>query len=73
MALKDWKKLGHKDFIEFVNGNAGIKIVDFESGDFKKKGYAVYIKPQNSYSAYRTEFKTKSQAMKLAKDYMREN
>jgi len=71
--LKCWRKIRHKYSTEFEKGKAGIKITDFESGDFKSKGFVVYIRPEKSRFSSRTEFKTKPQAFTFAKVYMKKH
>lgn len=57
--------------IEFTDGDSWVNVVDWESGDFKRRGYATYIKEKGQPFASRMEFKTKLQALQYAKCYMR--
>jgi len=76
MALKDWKKVG-KD--EWTNGSKRIYIYEIDSYDksFPKNKYRVEIRPLKTSVMYGYggdiggDTKTKSQALKFAKSYMR--
>ncbi len=70
MALKDWKKVDNKkgssDIYTWTVGNKNIVITEIQ------KEYDVGLISSNSYKFLKS-FKTKSQALKFAKAYMRKH
>ncbi len=78
MALKDWKLSSHQDN-KWIKKNSYVQILeDRSSRDASKiKGYIVDIfefetKDRNS-RGFERSFKTKTQALAFAKQYMRNN
>ena len=73
MATKDWHKEGKDTYYNYDSRGLKkvLKIVKIKSNDFPNKNY--YVWSQNT-GAYRWPyFKTKSQALKYAKAYMRKH
>lgn len=66
MALKDWKKIGKNDWQKTINNNWNI----LWYGKFAA-GYAVVMSNSKERRIVKSGFKTKSQALKFAKQYMR--
>jgi len=80
MAIRDWKNLERKnDYVSYIKKNQDLLIISYSLGG--TRGYAwiweVSIKTRlSSPLLYAStiilkEFKTKSQALKFAKNYMR--
>lgn len=77
MALKDWKKVKGKEF-EFKNDKKGTIISVKETGYITEDKYALYWDFYLPNGKRRGEtpikdFKTKQEALKYAKEYMRKN
>jgi len=72
MALKDWKKNEYEGTINYKKGTKTIKIIDHEIV-YGQSGFGVYLNDSSYkyYEIWRRKFKTKSQALKYARSYMR--
>lgn len=76
MALKDWKKVKEKfngeSIPSWLNKQIGKQI--YVSPSFNEYVFSVTSYPSSGYLEDETKvFKTKSQALKYARDYMRKN
>jgi len=74
MALKDWTKTGEDEWHKFVKGHSGkfydgIFFVKTVNGDWSIDSFYRHFKPEYK----RGMFKTRSQVLKFAMDYMRKN
>ena len=81
MALKDWGLIGHKlgrkkNVTQYMSKKKPIIITMVKDGfgkDNKLYPYVINISYANGIDMYDKGFKTKSQALKYAKDYMRKH
>jgi hypothetical protein len=78
MALKDWKKSQRRGFyIHIPSQNKEFSQRMFlnigEIGNDKRNGYYVYIARDRGRKVIQREFKTKSESLAYAKEYMRKH
>ncbi len=78
MALKDWKKYGEDEWYRLDDKHSYIKVwkIGLSSKERKRRGILAYgfsslIRKNDLY--LKKYFKTKSQALKFAKAYMRKH
>ena len=75
MALKDWKKtsnMGIKDYIVYKSQRyVGLTLEISKNTNTDK--YIVYTNNRHNISKLKEGIKTKSQALKFAKEYMRKH
>ena len=69
MALKDWKKVSSRDN-KWTKKNDSVEIITDFNKNQKITGFEVDIDVFDSHNINK-EFKTKSQAISFAKNYMR--
>lgn len=73
MALKDWKKTENsKSYIKFYHKTKEL-IIRIDLFKPEKYGYTVNISDFREYTLEHKDFKTKSQALKYARSYMRKH
>ena len=72
MALKDWKKTDLKNRILFENKKDKEKVIQVNTYEFNPQ-FEVLVGRRWHQAIIRKEFKTKQQALKFAKAYMRKH
>jgi hypothetical protein len=77
MALKNWERYVNKPddvrFNSIVNRGSNWEVILIDGFKPEKYGWTVLIKTSDSYTIDKKEFKTKSEALKFANDYMKEH
>jgi hypothetical protein len=72
MAIKDWKKIGTSEWYNF-HFNRKLEIMNTFYGSNLSQRIVLFVDQNRNKTIVKKYFKTKSQALKFAKAYMRKH